>query len=110
VYSIEIVPQLAARSAETLARLGCRNVTVRQGDGYRGWPEQAPFDRIIITAAPPEVPPVLLDQLQRGGRMVVPVGAHPEEQELMLIEKDAAGAIRRRPVFAVRFVPMVPGK
>jgi len=109
VYSIEIVPALARRSAALLKELGCSNVTVRQGDGYQGWPEQAPFDRIILTAAPSEVPKALLDQLKPGGKLVAPVGATPLDQDLVVIEKGADGKIRRRSVFPVRFVPMVRG-
>ena len=109
VYSVEIVPELAARSAEALKRLGYNNVHVRQGDGYKGWPEFAPFDRIILTAAPPDVPQALIDQLRPGGKLVAPVGRHTE-QELLVIDKAADGKIRRRTVFPVMFVPMVPGK
>ena len=74
LYSIEIVPELALSAAETLNSLGFRNVTVREGDGYRGWPEKAPFDRIILTAAPPEIPQTLLEELKPGGRLVAAVG------------------------------------
>ena len=110
VYTIEIVPELAARSAALLEELGCSNVTVRQGDGYLGWPEQAPFDRIILTAAPDEVPKALLNQLKPGGRLVAPVGSTPLTQDLVVIEKGADGRIRERSIFPVRFVPMVRGK
>ena len=109
VYTIEIVPELAKRSAALLKELGCTNVTVRHGDGYQGWPEQAPFDRIILTAAPPEVPKALLNQLKAGGRLVAPVGATPLEQDLVVIEKGPDGKIRERSIFPVRFVPMVRG-
>ena len=109
VYSIEIVPELARSAGALLRELGYANVTVRQGDGYRGWPEQAPFDRIIVTAAPPEVPQALLDQLARGGRLVAPVGRAWWEQQLVVVDKTADGAIRRRTANAVRFVPMVHG-
>ena len=108
VYSIEIVPELAKSAAETLTRLGHR-VEVRHGDGYKGWPEKAPFDRIILTAAPPEIPQALIDQLAKGGRLVAPVGA-AMAQELTVVEKDAKGAIRRRTEGGVSFVPMRPGK
>ncbi|MBZ5724116.1 MAG: protein-L-isoaspartate(D-aspartate) O-methyltransferase [Acidobacteriia bacterium] len=108
VYSMEIVPELAASARETLGRLGYANVTVRQGDGYKGWPEEAPFDRIILTAAPPEVPRTLIDQLSRGGRLVAPEGSG-FEQELVLIEKRADGSLRRSSKAAVTFVPMRPG-
>lgn len=104
VLTIELVPQLAERSGTVLARLGYRNVQVRAGDGYNGWPERAPFTRIMVTAAPPEIPQALVDQLAVGGRMVVPVGRFI--QELMIVEKTRDG-VTRRSVMPVRFVPMV---
>lgn len=107
VYTMEIVPQLAQSAAETLKQMGYKNVTVRQGDGYKGWPEEAPFDRIILTAAPREVPETLIRQLAPGGRLVAPVGGSPLSQELVVIEKRADGSIRRRSVGGVMFVPMV---
>jgi protein-L-isoaspartate(D-aspartate) O-methyltransferase len=107
VYTIEIVPDLAKSSAATLKRLGHRNVFTREGNGYQGWPEQAPFDRIILTAAPPELPPALVDQLRPGGKLLAPVGRTPLEQELMLVEKSKSGKLTRRSVLPVRFVPMV---
>ena len=110
VYTIEIVAALAREAQARLAALGYRNVSVRAGDGYRGWPEQAPFDAIIVTAAAPAVPPALLDQLKPGGRLVIPVGAQWQPQELLVLDKDAAGAVARRRVLGVRFVPMVGGK
>lgn len=109
VYSIEIVPQLANAARARLKELGYSNVTVRQGDGYKGWPEASPFDRIILTAAPPDVPQVLLEQLAAGGRLVAPVGA-TRLQELVVVEKDAGGKVRRRSIAPVAFVPMRPGK
>ncbi|MGE5488277.1 MAG: protein-L-isoaspartate(D-aspartate) O-methyltransferase [bacterium] len=109
VYSIEIVPELARSAAALLRKLGYANVVTRTGDGYRGWPEQAPFDRIILTAAPPEVPQALINQLRPGGRLVAPVGGSPLDQELVLIEKSKTGKLTRRGVLPVRFVPMVPG-
>lgn len=105
VYTIEIVAPLAARATETLEREGYDNVTVIAGDGYRGLPEQAPFDGIIVTAAPEEVPQPLLDQLRVGGRLVIPVGDTRTYQELELIERTATG-FERRKVLPVRFVPM----
>ena len=108
VYTIEIVPELAKSAQRILSDLGYRNVTVRQGDGYKGWPEQAPFAGIMVTAAPPEVPQALIDQLANGGRLVAPVGVG-WNQELVLIEKDANGRIRRRSAGGVVFVPMRPG-
>jgi protein-L-isoaspartate(D-aspartate) O-methyltransferase len=103
VSTIEIVEPLAREAAARLEALGYRNVTVRAGDGYRGWPERAPFDAILVTAAPPEIPQLLLDQLAVGGRLVAPVGEG--DQELVVVERTAAGLQRRR-VIPVRFVPM----
>jgi protein-L-isoaspartate(D-aspartate) O-methyltransferase len=103
VYSIEIVPELAERARRDLARLGYARVHVRAGDGYQGWPEAAPFDAIIVTAAPERVPQPLLDQLALGGRMIVPVG--DAYQELVLYTREAAG-IREESLIPVRFVPM----
>ena len=107
VYTVEIVPELAASARELLARLGCRNVTVRQGDGYQGWAEAAPFDRVILTAAPREVPRALIDQLAPGGRLVAPVGASAFTQELIVLDKQPDGSLRRRSMGGVVFVPMV---
>jgi protein-L-isoaspartate(D-aspartate) O-methyltransferase len=106
VYTIEIVEALGVAARERLARLGYDNVHVRVGDGYRGWPEEAPFDRIIVTAAPPEIPPALVEQLADPGRLVLPVGT--TYQELVLVEK-RDGKVSRRTVTGVRFVPMVHG-
>jgi protein-L-isoaspartate(D-aspartate) O-methyltransferase len=103
VYTIEIVPPLAERARLVLDELGYRNIRTRTGDGYRGWPEEAPFDRIVVTAAPPHVPQALVDQLADGGRMVIPVGRM--EQELSIIERTPQG-ITRRTTIPVRFVPM----
>lgn len=110
VLTIEIVAALADESRERLARLGYGNVEVRAGDGYRGWPEAAPFDRILVTAAPDRIPQALVEQLKPGGRMVVPVGARAAVQQLTVIEKDGGGATRVREVLPVRFVPMTGGK
>jgi protein-L-isoaspartate(D-aspartate) O-methyltransferase len=107
VYTIEIVPELANAARETLQQLGLAKVTVRQGDGYLGWPEEAPFDRIILTAAPPEVPQALIDQLRRPGRLVAPIGADAN-QELVVIEKDAEGRMRQWRACSVSFIPMKP--
>jgi protein-L-isoaspartate(D-aspartate) O-methyltransferase len=103
VHTIEIVAPLARRARATLERLGYGRVHVRHGDGYRGWPEAAPFTAIVVTAAPPEVPPELLAQLAPGGRLVIPVGT--SDQELQVHERTADG-IRIRRVIPVRFVPM----
>lgn len=110
VYTIEIVRELAESAAELLKKLGYANVTVRWGDGYQGWPEEAPFDRIIVTAAPPEVPKALLDQLKPGGKLVAPVGSSVFGQDLIVIEKTRDGRLRRRSVLPVMFVPMVKGR
>ncbi len=104
VYSIEIVKPLAEEAAERLVRLGYKNVHVKHGDGYFGWPEEAPFDGIIVTAAPEDVPRPLIDQLKPGGRLVIPVGDW--SQDLIVVTKDESGRIRRRSVIPVRFVPM----
>jgi protein-L-isoaspartate(D-aspartate) O-methyltransferase len=103
IYTIEIVAPLAERAKAILERQGCDNVTVITGDGYRGYPDEAPFDGIIVTAAPEEVPQPLLDQLRIGGKLVIPVG--DEYQELELIERTPKG-FDRRVIFPVRFVPM----
>ena len=105
VYTIEIIPELATRAQTTLQSLGYTNVTVRLGDGYAGWPEHAPFDAIVVTAAPPEVPAALKSQLKVGGRLVVPVGVG--DQELLVVERTADGFTEKH-LMGVRFVPMVP--
>ncbi|HEX8526403.1 protein-L-isoaspartate(D-aspartate) O-methyltransferase [Allosphingosinicella sp.] len=111
VFSIEIVEPLARSARERLAGLGYANVTVRAGDGYAGWPEHSPFDKIIVTAAAPRVPQPLIDQLRPGGRMVIPVGTASDAHDLLLlIEKGADGRIRRRSILPVRFVPLVRGR
>ena len=110
IFTIEIVPELARSAADLLKSLGVRNVTVRCGDGYQGWAEEAPFDRIILTAAPPEIPQALVDQLRPGGRMVAPVGGSPFTQSLVVVNKLADGTVRKRPVIPVAFVPMVRAK
>jgi protein-L-isoaspartate(D-aspartate) O-methyltransferase len=108
VYTIEIVPSLAQESKSRLERLGFSNVTVKEGNGYLGWPEAAPFDGILVTAAPPEIPPALLAQLRRGGRMVLPVGKSGKTQNLLVLEKSkTSDQIVGRTVIPVRFVPMV---
>ena len=103
VYSIEIIEPLAEQAVMRLGRAGCANVEVRMGNGYRGWPEHAPFDRIIATAAPDLIPASLISQLKRGGRMVLPAGL-PDSQQLILVEKSAAdGKLATREILPVRF-------
>ena len=107
VYSIEIVAPLARRARVALDAAGYRNVETRIGDGYQGWPEAAPFDGIIVTAAPDHVPPRLIEQLKPGGRLVIPVGPRTATQELLVIEKGADGQAISRRILAVRFVPLI---
>ncbi|MNC88406.1 Protein-L-isoaspartate O-methyltransferase [compost metagenome] len=106
VYTIEIVEPLGREAAGRLKRLGYVNIVTRIGDGYQGWPGEAPFDSIMVTAAPREVPQPLIDQLKPGGKLVVPVGGQGGNQWLLLVEKQADGTITRRNVLAVRFVPL----
>jgi protein-L-isoaspartate(D-aspartate) O-methyltransferase len=103
VYTIEIIPELAEGARRVLGELGYGNVSVRTGNGYLGWPEQAPFDAIVVTAAPDEIPQALVDQLAVGGRMVIPVGT--TNQEIVIVEKNRKGVTKRRTI-PVRFVPM----
>jgi protein-L-isoaspartate(D-aspartate) O-methyltransferase len=110
LFTIELEQPLAEAAERRLADLGCANVTVRHGDGFLGWPEQAPFDVILVTAAPEEIPPPLLEQLKPGGRLVIPVGPFLEAQELLLVEKGAAGVTRTERVIPVRFVPLRRGR
>lgn len=113
VFSIEVVPELAFEAGAKLARLGYRNVTVKAGDGAKGWPEKAPFDAIIVTAAAGAgVPPDLVAQLRPGGRMVVPVGQGRFSQNLILVTKDEAGRVAEKTILPVAFVPLVwpPGE
>jgi protein-L-isoaspartate(D-aspartate) O-methyltransferase len=109
VYTVEIVPELAAEASAILRELGYSNVTVREGDGYAGWPEHAPFDRIMVTAAPDEIPQPLIDQLAPGGRLVIPVGAQGETQWMTIVEKTAGGVAERRTI-PVQFVPFTRAK
>jgi len=110
VYSVELIESLGKTAAQRLEQLGYRNVEVRIGDGYKGWPEKAPFDGIVVTAAAPFVPPALVEQLKPGGRMVIPVGGSGEIQYLKVLEKRADGGVSEKKVLPVRFVPLVPGK
>jgi protein-L-isoaspartate(D-aspartate) O-methyltransferase len=109
VYTIEIIPALAQRAEQTLRRLGYTGVRVKAGDGYLGWPEYAPFDAIIVTCAPEQVPRPLADQLREGGRMVIPVGPQWTSQTLYLLRKHQ-GKLTQQAVIPVRFVPMVREK
>lgn len=109
VYTIEIIEPLAARAAETLKNNGYTHVQVRAGDGYYGWEEHAPFDAIIVTAVASHVPSPLLQQLKRGGRMVIPLGSGFMPQHLVLVEKDSQGRVRTRELLPVQFVPLTGG-
>ena len=108
VFSIEIIESLGTQAAQRLKTLGYTNVEIKIGDGYKGWPEKAPFDAIVVTAAAPRVPEALVAQLKVGGRMVIPVGAAGGDQELLLLVK-TAGGVERKSILPVRFVPLVPG-
>jgi protein-L-isoaspartate(D-aspartate) O-methyltransferase len=106
IYTVEIVPALGETARSTVERLGYTNVRTKIGDGYNGWPEHAPFDAIIVTAAPDHIPPALIAQLKPGGRMVIPVGG-PFVQQLTVLAKRADGTISTRTVELVRFVPLI---
>ena len=106
VYSLEVIPLLAEQASARLQDLGYRNVEVKAGDGYLGWPEHAPFDSIIVTAAAPSIPPPLIEQLAPGGRMVIPVGLPYQYQELMLLEKSPGNKVEIRTILGVAFVPL----
>ena len=110
VFTIEIVPKLARSATKRLAKLGYDRVYVREGDGFKGWPEQAPFDAIMVTAAPERIPEALIEQLKRGGRMIIPIGRAHDRQTLTLVVKDEAGQTTVEHVLPVAFVPMVKGK
>lgn len=107
IYSLERIADLADTAGSRLQEMGYTNVTVRHGNGYMGWPEHAPFDRIIVTAAAPVVPPALLEQLKPGGRLLIPFGEAHLHQQLTLITKNSRGDINTAPVLAVAFVPLV---
>ncbi len=108
-FSIEIIPALAAQGRKNLAEAGYGQVRLRTGDGYYGWPEAAPFDAIIVTAAASHVPPPLVQQLKPGGRMVIPVGTAFLTQHLLLVEKQPDGSVNTRQILPVRFVPLTGG-
>lgn len=107
VYTIEIIPELAQRASRRLDRLGYGNVQVKTGDGYQGWKTYAPYDAIVVTAAPEQIPPPLTRQLKEGGRMVIPVGPSGQLQQLMLVEKTEGGQIEKQRLSPVRFVPFL---
>ncbi len=109
VYSIEIIPELGKRAKKDLARLGYHNVELRIGDGYYGWPQAAPFDGIVVTAAASHVPPPLVDQLKPGARMIIPVGRSFFVQQLVLITRDEQGQVSSEMILPVRFVPLTGG-
>ena len=106
VYSVEIIPRLAQQASERLTRLGFDNLECRLCDGYEGWPEHAPYDGILVTAAAPAVPPPLIDQLRKGARLVIPVGPQFGHQELLVVEKREDGTVRTSEVLGVAFVPL----
>jgi len=105
IYTVEIIPELAAQAASTIAKLGYDNIHVRHADGYQGWKEEAPFDAIIVTAAADQIPPPLIEQLRDGGRMIIPVGLPAFIQQIVVVEK-RDGRISSREVLPVRFVPL----
>jgi protein-L-isoaspartate(D-aspartate) O-methyltransferase len=109
VCSIEIIPELAERARRDLARLGYANIRTREGDGYYGWKDCGPFDAIVVTAGASHVPPPLIEQLKPGGKLIIPVGSRFMTQQLLLVEKDAAGEVTTRHVLPVRFVPLTGG-
>lgn len=106
VYTIEIIPEHAESARQRLQRMGVANVEVRAGNGYLGWPDEAPFDGILVTAGATEIPQPLVEQLKPGGRMVIPVGNGPDDQVLKVVEKSQSGTVEVRDVFPVRFVPL----
>ena len=106
VYSLEIIEELAAQARVRLQRLGCDNVEVRAGNGRFGWPEHAPYDSIMVTAAAPRIPPALIEQLKPGGILVMPVGSRYLGQDLLVLEKDALGGLEERRVLPFAFVPL----
>jgi len=110
VYSMEIIPGLGHEATQRLKDLGYSNVEVQVGDGYQGWPEHAPFDKIIVTAAPRKIPQALIDQLSSGGRLVIPAGPQYGGQFLWIVSKDKTGAIHKQRSLPVAFVPMIHGQ
>ena len=110
VFTIEIIRPLGERATETLKKHGYQSIRVKIGDGYKGWPEAAPFDAIIVTCAPDDIPAPLLEQLRPGGKMIIPVGSRWQGQELIPVEKNESGKATRRSVMPVRFVPLIREK
>ncbi|MCC2665740.1 MAG: protein-L-isoaspartate O-methyltransferase [Geminicoccaceae bacterium] len=110
VVTVEVVEALAAEAKARLEALGYRNVEYHIGDGAAGWAPRAPYDAILVTAATPTIPPALVEQLEPGGRLVIPLGRDPLSQELVLVEKDQAGSIEQRALFPVAFVPLTGGR
>lgn len=108
VYTVEIIEKLAKRARQTLERLGYKNIHVKIGDGYKGWPDKAPFDAVIVTCAPERIPAPLVQQLKEGGRMIIPVGRAGAVQRLVRATK-MGGQLKKKEVMLVRFVPMVKG-
>ena len=107
VHTIEIIDELAKEASSRLNELGYNNITVHCGDGYKGLPEEAPFDRIMVTAAPQEIPEILVEQLSEGGMMILPMGEEFDIQHLWVVTKEGDGSIKKEKVLPVRFVPMV---
>lgn len=107
VYSVERIPELARAAQQRLFEMGCDNVETRCSDGYLGWPEKAPFDAIVVTAAAARLPTAVLEQLAPGGRMVIPIGLPHAHQELVLVTRDLQGEVDTRNILGVAFVPMV---
>lgn len=109
VYTVEIIETLAMQATEVLGRLGYDNITCRWGDGYDGWPEHAPYDAIMVTAAAAKIPPPLIEQLKPQARLVIPIGRPYDYQELVVIEKHGNGEITEKSVLGVAFVPLTRG-
>ena len=109
VFTIEIVEALGKNAQDTLKKLGYKNVHVKIGNGYMGWPEHAPYDGIVVTAAPDHIPPTLVQQLKPGGKMIIPVGPEGGIQDLMVITKNKDGEIQSKNLYPVRFVPFAGG-
>jgi protein-L-isoaspartate(D-aspartate) O-methyltransferase len=110
VYTIEILEPLVKRAQEELSKRGYNTIKVKLGDGYKGWPQYAPFDAIIVTCAPDHIPQPLLDQLKIGGRIVIPVGQAYYVQDLLLVTKNADGSLEKKSMMPVRFVPLLREK